>query len=530
MKSEEKKDAFEPENSAPDSAELVNGTEGSTANVIGLESEAKEGQAAEAETVLQSTNAEESESAQEEAISTEEKETVNPGEEGSAVKSSDGLGKKFKIMLVASIVLIVLGVVGIVITQYMISQREPLAIGQKYLDSMRYEDALNAFLPILHEDGENETARTGSLKAYISLGTLAHENGNYQLATQQFLLALLLDEQNSEAIAGAANAQIALGEQALEALDFESAQAYFERSLSMEADNLTARKELGQASLTIGNELLQDKKYEEALINFEKAIMYAPNEEDGYTGAAKACEALEQSAILYSLTTNHDSTANEFIGLLDVDEINVEKVHELLRLQLTSDADTDLGRYYGDLDEEGIRNGKGCAYYSNGRVYYGEWIDGKREGYGVWLDLMNDKLQYAGSWKNDLPDGEFTAELERKLETESPDEEDVSEMLFLEGSCAKGLFNGTIKSQLTQSSGTVPDCCTTTEIEYNNGEVVAVGEEVYLNESIVHVFTCPEGHDAYVFKDGSYGILGFADSLVWVPLTRVFEQGGGEEP
>lgn len=43
----------------------------------------------------------------------------------------------------------------------------------------------------------------------------------------------------------------------------------------------------------------------------------------------------------------------------------------------------DPGEYTGPVDENGKRSGKGECIYKDGSKYVGEWVDGKRCGFGV---------------------------------------------------------------------------------------------------------------------------------------------------
>lgn len=78
---------------------------------------------------------------------------------------------------------------------------------------------------------------------------------------------------------------------------------------------------------------------------------------------------------------------------------------------------SDTYYYQGDVDSEGLPDGKGLAIYENNTYYYGSWSHGMRDGNGRWYRFYinasdkitkNKKYQahsYAGDWKNDLPNG-----------------------------------------------------------------------------------------------------------------------------
>lgn len=51
-----------------------------------------------------------------------------------------------------------------------------------------------------------------------------------------------------------------------------------------------------------------------------------------------------------------------------------------------------------------MRHGKGRHQYASGEVYEGEWINDKRQGYGILKDA-NDREIYAGDWEKDQYSG-----------------------------------------------------------------------------------------------------------------------------
>lgn len=77
---------------------------------------------------------------------------------------------------------------------------------------------------------------------------------------------------------------------------------------------------------------------------------------------------------------------------------------------------TDDCYYYGDLDGNGMPNGKGIAVYADNQYYYGDWKNGVRSGKGTWIHyhihqtINKEDLytyhQYTGGFENDLPKGE----------------------------------------------------------------------------------------------------------------------------
>ncbi len=101
----------------------------------------------------------------------------------------------------------------------------------------------------------------------------------------------------------------------------------------------------------------------------------------------------------------------------------LDAVADLIRLDRVRAITDSLGDskdfyYYGARGTDGLPSGKGIAVYAHNTYYYGEWVDGKREGEGMWIRLFpnNDGVvngitgveehQYSGKWKGDYPDGE----------------------------------------------------------------------------------------------------------------------------
>jgi hypothetical protein len=48
----------------------------------------------------------------------------------------------------------------------------------------------------------------------------------------------------------------------------------------------------------------------------------------------------------------------------------------------------------------------GVHGYPNGSRYEGQWLNGRRHGYGVWT--RPDGTMYVGEWENDKPQGQGT--------------------------------------------------------------------------------------------------------------------------
>lgn len=73
--------------------------------------------------------------------------------------------------------------------------------------------------------------------------------------------------------------------------------------------------------------------------------------------------------------------------------------------------------YYGEENTSGEPDGTGVAVYAGNQYYYGNFVNGVREGTGFWYQIFMKDGKYSranrgiyghsynGEWKNDLPDG-----------------------------------------------------------------------------------------------------------------------------
>lgn len=60
--------------------------------------------------------------------------------------------------------------------------------------------------------------------------------------------------------------------------------------------------------------------------------------------------------------------------------------------------------YAGQVKDK-FRNGKGRMTYANGDIYQGDWVNGKAQGNGVFVDKANGTI-YEGQWDKDKQMGQ----------------------------------------------------------------------------------------------------------------------------
>lgn len=88
----------------------------------------------------------------------------------------------------------------------------------------------------------------------------------------------------------------------------------------------------------------------------------------------------------------HDSLGRRIVGLWRADT-------------LVSGTRTDsTGTYSGAMNRDAIASGRGYCIYANSGIYWGQWRDGVRSGFG--FDLAHGRHMRVGEWKNDRYLGE----------------------------------------------------------------------------------------------------------------------------
>ena len=138
-------------------------------------------------------------------------------------------------------------------------------------------------------------------------------------------------------------------------------------------------------------------------------------------------DTLDKTAIIVDVEDENDiSYTKEFIlneMLPYFADNNLEAVWDLAHLKryvkLSAGLKgTDSYYYMGDVDANGVPNGRGLAIYEDNTYYYGSWAHGVRSGDGRWYRFYIDEIgkqttkkvyqahSYAGQWSNDLPNGE----------------------------------------------------------------------------------------------------------------------------
>ncbi|SFD02553.1 hypothetical protein [Butyrivibrio sp. YAB3001] len=102
--------------------------------------------------------------------------------------------------------------------------------------------------------------------------------------------------------------------------------------------------------------------------------------------------------------------------------------------------------YFGDKNSQGKPEGFGVAVYASNQYYFGEWVNGKRQGKGTWYSFYPEyntyvvkEHMYSGEFADDLPNGEGQEHYDYNQELMN------GEDLYLQnaiGNFTAGLYNG----------------------------------------------------------------------------------------
>ena len=292
--------------------------------------------------------------------------------------------------------------------------------------------------------------------------------------------------------------------------------------------------------LELGEKYLLDFDYEQALVQFLRVIEIEPMNTRGYTGAAEAYIGLgqidEAIAILQDgLNTIPDNAEIQAMS----DKVQSQEVYSSTIYSEPPDQDAEIKEYlsnllasndegghdavlsYLDMDELieilsqirdfpfimvndtgdygiGIYNEKGLFFYIGG------YINGSRNGNGIWFDGSGNS-RFEGEWVDDFPNGNGTVALFSTVST-----------TVKSGTLVNGLWEG-IASLDDDFNANIQ------QIEYSNGKIVIFEERLFDGERIFFI-GWEDGQDGVIpcggYKESDiqlilekkYGVRPFADS------------------
>ncbi len=170
--------------------------------------------------------------------------------------------------------------------------------------------------------------------------------------------------------------------------------------------------------------------------------------------AAKTISGNDPFAAAESVNKTNEEMLLEMSGYWQ--ESNMEAVEDLAHLgwymkMSASIADENTFYYYGERNAQGQPQGTGIACYADNAYYYGQWVNGKREGQGEWIkyyvyydgDTTSDKAyrhhMYMGEWANDLPNGDGQEHYELDMKQAAKKDRYMQNVI---GTFKDGLYSG----------------------------------------------------------------------------------------
>lgn len=292
--------------------------------------------------------------------------------------------------------------------------------GNDFMSAEKYLEAINKYESALELEPENAELRKALGHAYVCYaGTI--DDGDSKVAAYQN--ALMYNKLNTNAYWGMVDFYEGMDDEESVLMTLQTGYAETQDdNMKIKADNIEA----------------------------ERARIKAEEE-----------EAAREEAERLALIEYHDSMLNPLKEMFESEDMDLDAIKDLLRTdKYVSFADEVIGDdnsfYSGDLDETGLRNGKGIAVYANGYYYYGDFVNDLREGHGIYIRAVyteNSSLgsyMYDGEWMGDMPNGKGVA-----TSNFYKDKISSAELVkqIIEGEYSSGLENGTMTLNGTKKGG-----------------------------------------------------------------------------
>ena len=147
-------------------------------------------------------------------------------------------------------------------------------------------------------------------------------------------------------------------------------------------------------------------------------------------------------------------------------ENNMAAVGDLAHLERYEAMSFDLGDtedflYYGEINDSGNPEGKGLAVYANNCYYFGDWVDGARQGEGAWFNFyplyshyVVTEHSYSGEWENDLPAGKGHEHYDYNSEYMNPEDVYLQNIM---GNFKDGKYSGDMYVLIINAEGGVSE-------------------------------------------------------------------------
>lgn len=351
-------------------------------------------------------------------LTEESKVEQNPVDKSDMRKKADG--KKWGIVGAIAIVLIAL-IVGIgVYNSPANSLARQLDLGNRYLEEKNYEQAAVAFEKVIEIDERCIEAYAGGVEAYIAMSDTEKLHALYENAV---IVIENLEEAGLESNINSVIAIYLAAEQVYPG-NFEKIIDFMRKGYDITGKNADIGERLIQNYLFLaelyidtGNGGRSAQATADMIEAYEKAIEVLT---DGFkiTGDQRLKEELDKIQGMYQKAlawqdyvssvesmlgqiANYckDENYNQVFELMQSKEYEkvLERVEELEQVHKSSTEYGEIGIYQVDSES-----------FGNYMIYYGEYVDGKRHGQGVWLGYYESNNYIArGTWQADMPQGDF---------------------------------------------------------------------------------------------------------------------------
>lgn len=196
------------------------------------------------------------------------------------------------------------------------------------------------------------------------------------------------------------------------------------------------RQKQWEEQLNLGNRYLMEQDYESALVAFNKLIEIDPKNAEGYLKVAEAYVGLKdyENAVeilnkgyqetgdgrLEKMKEEYERYLRYAALLKELAELCEKGIREDIWNYITGDAYQEMIKELEQELEYCNNEGIYLRIYPCGHLYYGDYMNGKREGLGIWVGCCNEHERFGhnhdekdvlsldffrGEWKDDCPNG-----------------------------------------------------------------------------------------------------------------------------
>ncbi len=377
---------------------------------------------------------------------------------------------------------------------------EQMDLGERYLEEMKYEEAIVAFQKVIELDDKNVEAYLGLSQAYVALGdteqALTVLETGYEKTQDQRIQEKLDELREMLGINGSGSGTDADGSGGGGTSDGQPGSDGSQGGESGNGENPAGGQESdGQAGS--GGETGTESQPED-----ETGV--SPADEEFLTNLVEEMEEI--------LNDEDGGDSGENGGS---DEGGEDVYEQLERYRPQMRGDEPIVIMIDDDTGIGVYRTRGASLM----IYYGGYVDGKRHGRGVWMgNWSSAKYRAVGQWADDAPNGEQVERVEMDIQTQ-----------ILEGQVTDGSWQGPVRLTIIDKVGsgyTYEFVGSMTDSRWDvirddvwPDNVVIAEDETNLPFFVVGTQGVPDPYGVYKMNVTEYsgsldyqrGIVGFAD-------------------